>query len=74
MDGSVLVSAARERERHSVIDQIPTSLIARHRRALTHLSKVGGRKEKKVKYLINKWIIPNKTIGGGKSWPTSTAW
>jgi hypothetical protein len=27
------------------------------------MSKVGGRKERKVKYLINKWIIQNKTIG-----------
>jgi len=38
------------------------------------MNKVGGRKERKVKYLINEWIIQNKTIGGGKSWPTSIAW
>jgi len=35
MDGSVVVGAARERERHSVIEEIPTSVIARHRRAFT---------------------------------------
>jgi len=31
----------------------------------THMSKVGGRKRKKVQYLVNKQIIQNKAIGGG---------
>jgi hypothetical protein len=31
----------------------------------THMSKVGGRKRKKVQYLINTQIIKNKTTGGG---------
>jgi hypothetical protein len=35
MDGSVVLSAARDRERRSVIEEIPTSVIARNRRALT---------------------------------------
>jgi hypothetical protein len=32
----------------------------------THMSKVGGRKRKKVQYLINTQITQNKTTGGVK--------
>jgi hypothetical protein len=35
MEGSGVVSAARERKRCSVIKGIPTCVVARHRRTLT---------------------------------------
>jgi len=52
--------------RRSMIEEILTGVIARHRRKIM-LVKWEERKGNKVQYLINTWIIQDKTIGGEKS-------
>jgi hypothetical protein len=51
-----------------VIEKILTGLIGSRRKTLTW-AKWQEEKGKKVQYLINKWIIYNKTIGGGNHNP-----
>jgi len=46
-----------------VIEKILTGVIGSHRKTLTWAKWKEG-KGKNVQYLINKWIIYNKTLGG----------
>jgi hypothetical protein len=51
-----------------VIEKIQTGVIGSHRKTFTWAKWKEG-KGKKVQYLISKWIIYSKTLGGGSHNP-----
>jgi hypothetical protein len=60
--GSIVASAAMERERETIRDRRITNRCDSQTLENTHMSKVGGRKRKKVQHLIDKQTLHNKTV------------